>query len=163
MVEKIKIYFYRFTNEKKYLKALDNKNEVERLKLEVRNVELESVIKGLDIELNTLRGSVKKFPIDINIRDPIPTKPSQRKEYVGEVAGFHTKILKPKLTQMIHTSHMLFEEENFHEQDNMLRGVIHAFREISRWGDSMVNEQFGNQVDNPSLPEEKILEEIIKQ
>lgn len=159
MLEKIKLYFYRITSETKYLKALDNKNEIERLRLVTENDELSKYNKSLFKEITELRKSSKKFPIDINIKDPTPTKSNQRKEYVGEVAGFHTKILKSKITQMIHASHMLFEEENSYEQDNMLRGVIHAFREIIRWGDGMVNEQLGNQVDNPSSPDKEELKD----
>lgn len=157
-MKQIKIYFYHLIKKIKYFKA----NHADYLKLLVENDELVGRLTETETELKTIKESIKKFPIDVNIKDPIPSGSKQRKEYVSEVAGFHINFLKPKLLQMINATHILFEEENLHRQDLMLRGVTHAFREIIRWGDGMVNENMGNQTDDPSLPE-KTLEEITKE
>ena len=47
---------------------------------------------------------------------------------------------------MIHKAHILFEDEgNGERQNDRLKGVVYAFREIDRWGDMMISETMANQ------------------
>ena len=92
----------------------------------------------------------EKKLVDTKIGDVAPTKIEERKAYVAQVAGFHTDILEKKLNQMIVACHILLEEpENSSETDLALKGTIYSFRELIRWGKSMVNEQISyNNKDN---------------
>lgn len=101
-------------------------------------------VKRLKIELDT---KVAKYPVvDINVGDPAPVDKEERALYVAAVAGFHKDYLKPKIKQMISTSNSLLSEiANERDLDLVLKGSIYSFKELDRWGDTMISEQVGNQ------------------
>lgn len=143
-VESINVFGYRFVKGEDYKKA--SNSEAERLVLLNKNAELNEEVVGLKSEVETLEKREIKLPFDIRIGDPTPQKASQRKTYVAEVAGFHKTTLKDKLMFMIHTIHLLQEDEKVSEKQNdLLKGAIYAFRELDRWGDMMISETMANQ------------------
>lgn len=134
------------------------KSKIRELELigERNDLKDEVAEKDIRISRNTVGDKYKKQLIDIDIGDPSPTDVVKRKEYVAEVAGLHRKILEPKLRQMISVSHNLSEAvSSEREFDLVMKGVVYAFREILKWGESMVSEQVANQVgQNPSSPDD---------
>lgn len=109
--------------------------EKENLLLRAENISF----KNLELKEKTL--------IDMSLGDPTPNKTAQRKTYVSSVAGFYKDFYKKKLEYMISKSHNLLEEDGDRDIDLKIKGVIYAFREIMRWGESMINEQIANQTD----------------
>lgn len=105
----------------------------------------------------------EKTVIDVSLGDPIPQDTDTRKMYVATVAGFFKEILEPKLKYMISNVHNMFEEVgNDRDFDLILKGVTYSFREMIKWGESMVNEQVANQ--NPDAPDDdKTVEERLQE
>lgn len=150
-MKKIKLFGYRIVRDEDYERA--SNNEVDRLNLIVDrdNHKKESILLKTKLDAYELSSKVRRI-IPMDTGDPIPEGGDQRKFYVAKVAGLHKDILKPKLKQMISKVHNLLEEEsNDHNLDLILKGAVYSFREILIWGDSMVNEQIANQIDDPSL------------
>lgn len=118
--------------------------EKEKTQLESKVFELERRLKERDY-------------IDIDVGDPLPSDPKERRLYVGAVAGLYKDILEPKLKQMIaKTREALDEQDNTRDQDLLLKGTSYALFEIIRWGKLMQSEdQAHNAGQNPSVPEDK--------
>lgn len=128
------------------------KSIADRARLSVENEKLQSENEKLLAEVKSMRGANPLIEMDLG--DPSPVDREKRKLYVAQVAGLHKEILEPKLKQMISKAHSLAEEQtNDREIDLQIKGVIYAFREMMKWGESMVNEQVANQVgENPASP-----------
>jgi len=103
----------------------------------------------------------KKVIFAFDIGDPIPKSEEDRKMYVASVAGFYKDILEPKLKQMISVALNLLEESsNERDFDLTLKGVVYSFRELMKWGETMINEQVANQTENN---QEESLEDKLKE
>lgn len=86
--------------------------------------------------------------IDIDIGDPTPQNPVERREYIARVAGFYDKTLKPKCVQMISMFHRLVEDEtNDLKTDTYLKIGIYICREFMKWGEQAVNEHVSYQAE----------------
>lgn len=121
-----------------------DRDVVEEAEYLVTNRHLRGIIKTLEAENKALRN--KTAPVDIKMSDPSPNDTEKRQSYVAEVAGFHKKILEPKLKQMISSAQdLLSNTSNSRDEDLALKGSIYAFWELIYWGESMVNEQLANQ------------------
>ena len=135
------------------------RSKVRELELIVQRDDFKDKIDDLTIKISRkqIDQEYKKQLIDIDIGDPGPKDVVKRKEYVAKVAGLHKEILEPKLRQMISVSHNLSESVSADRDfDFLMKGVVYAFREILKWGESMVSEQVANQIgENPSSPKDK--------
>lgn len=107
--------------------------------------------------LERIRKLSAREKVPVSVGDPLPVDKEQRRAFVGAVAGLHNEVLRPKLLQMISEAREIMDnEDNTHEQDLMLKGTSHAFWELLRWGDAIVNEdQAYNSGQNPSVPGDK--------
>jgi len=123
--------------------------EDEILKLKVQNQSLKIKNESLEKRLVSLEGH--KYLVDVNIGDPAPSKPVDRKVYVAAVAGLYKDHLHPKFMQMISTAHALLEPfENDREKDLLLKGVVFTLWDLDKWGERMVNEHLANLEDQSS-------------
>lgn len=152
----IKKFPFKFLIGKEYEEYQKSKNRelgliAQRNKLEDRIAEL-----ILQIRKSEISEAHKDNLLDIDIGDPSPVDIVKRKEYVALVAGLHKDVLEPKLKQMISVSHNLLEsDQTDRDFDLLMKGVIYSFREILKWGDSMVSEQIASQIgENPSAPKD---------
>lgn len=118
---------------------------------------------ALKTEVASLLGKDKNKYIDVTLHDPTPTDSVERKMYVSKVAGFHKDIFEKKIQYMISVAHTLSESiDNERDFDLVMKGVVYAFREFLKWGDSMVNEQIANQIENKDVDEDrKVLQEAL--
>ncbi len=116
----------------------------------------------LKAEIVTLRTREEKDRpiIDTNIGDTTPTDSEARKMYVASVAGFFKNIMEPKLKEMISVAHNVLEErDSDRDFDLILKGIIYSYRDLIRWGESMLNEQISY---TANKEEEMISEEEVK-
>lgn len=125
----------------------------------VKLAEVQEEFKVIATELDRVKKGQKREPrpiINPRLGDPMPVDKEQYTLYVAQVAGLHTDILKPKLTQMISSLYAMLEEAtNDREYDQAVKGAIYFAWELMRWGDLMVNRQIAIQTgENPSLSEE---------
>lgn len=147
---------------KKYLHSLEVENEGLRKENEL----FLSTMKTRTEEVESLRSMVSEFrkredlydPIDVDVSDPVPDKSQERKEYVARIAGFYTDILKKKLVHMISNFHKALEEEtNNRDGDFVLKAGVYVCREFMLWGQNMIKEQIGYQVEAQEEAEEETL------
>ena len=97
--------------------------------------------------------------------DPTPGGDA-RAMYVASVSGFYKDILENKLKQCISVAYGLLEEtNNDRDFDLTIKGVIYSFRELTKWGETMYNEQIANQIGDKEQGdgEGKTLTEKIKE
>ncbi len=147
----MKIFDLKIVSKSKYEEAMQSL--AKRIELEVQKENLLRRVKQLEAENKSLN-TPRKF-IDIKMGDPSPLDSTKRRSYVGQVAGLYKDVLEPKFKQMISVAHSLLEDEtNTLQEDISLKGAIYAFWEIIRWGESMLNEQLGNQ-SNPDSSSDK--------
>lgn len=100
-----------------------------------------NVLKAEIVTLRTREGKERSI-IDTNIGDTTPTDSEARKMYVASVAGFFKNIMEPKLKEMISVAHNVLEErDSDRDFDLILKGIIYSYRDLIRWGESMLNEQ----------------------
>lgn len=116
-------------------------------------VERDDLKKENDRLRRDLDAAVAKYPIvSMDVGDPSPKDKEERKLYVAAIAGFHKDYLKPKIQQMISTTHSLLKDmQNERELDLVLKGTVYSLEELDKWGDSMISEQVSNQIgQNPA-------------
>ena len=118
-------------------------------------VDYSEVVRKMTNEKLALQAQIATFKpkeiFDISIGDPTPTDSEERRMYVAQVAGFFKEILEPKLKQMISSAHNILEATSSdRDSDLQLKGVIYSFREMIKWGNSVLNEQIANQTDGIS-------------
>jgi hypothetical protein len=119
-----------------------------------------NVLKAEKLALQSQLEEKMKPLIDVNIEDPSPKDTAIRKIYVSRVAGFFKEILNEKLNQMISVAHNILEETNSsRDYDLILKGIVFSYRDLIRWGESMVNEQMANQTTEISEEDKKTLED----
>ena len=107
-----------------------------------------NVLKAEIVTLRT-REEKQKSIIDTNIGDTTPVDSEERKMYVASVAGFFKNIMGPKLEEMISVAHNVLEErDSDRDFDLILKGVIYSYRDLIRWGESMLNEQLSYTANN---------------
>lgn len=115
---------------------------------------------------------VKAKPVvDVEVLDPAPTAVEERKMFIAEVAGFHHKIMKPRLLKFISDARGQFEELSRNtygfsqeQYDIFLKGTLNAYWLIFEWGEGAINEQIANQMEARDISdaERKELQEKVK-
>lgn len=130
----------KILNKFDYVKNLNN--QISQLKDE------QLILRAKLISLEHLEAEKPKEIIDIEIGDPTPTDSEARKIYVATVAGFFKNIMEPKLKYMLSYLHNRFEEQDSERDfDLILKGAAYSYRELIKWGNTMINEQISNQTD----------------
>lgn len=143
---------YRIVKASDYIDAKTSGKE--RLKLLVENSSLKAELTMVRSQLESHRQ--QKVVIGGEVGDPTPKDRAGRRMYVAKVAGLHKDVLEPKLKHMIQTAHVLLEETgNPEKYDDTLKGAVYSFRELLRWGESMVNEQIANQIEDSKMTNEE--------
>lgn len=128
---------------------------------------LDKLAKEYQHQVRTLREFNQenrlKDIINVDIGDPTPDNPEERKHYIGRVAGFYRDVLQKKCLQMISVWHRLLEEEtNDRETDLYLKIGVFICRDFMKWGDAAISEQLSYQTEEPPTPAE-MKEETITQ
>ena len=113
--------------------------------LKLRMIQLKNDNDKKARTIEALEKQIEKYRIHevipVDLGDPAPQDKEKRAVYVGEVAGLHTDILRPKLMQMIATGRAVLEaDDNTREDDLRVKGMLFGFWEIIRWGDMLVSE-----------------------
>lgn len=131
----------------------------------------EEELSDIKIKNSLLRAEVRSFTekvkeekqiFDFSEGDPIPSGVEERKMYVASVAAFYKSILEQKLKYCISVAHNLLEETSSDRDfDLTVKGVVYSFRELMKWGETMLNEQVANQLGDE--PEEVPLTDRIKE
>lgn len=119
----------------------------------IRKITNEKLVLKAEVAAMKKDEELERNTFNFHVGDPTPTETELRKMYVASVSGFFKDTLKKKLEYMIFVAHKLLEEQtNDRDLDLNLKGVVYAFRELLKWGESMVNEQIAYQTDNNSEP-----------
>jgi len=106
------------------------------------------------LELNSVKGEVKKPVVKVNIGDPTPVDGPARKAYIARVAAFHKEVMRDKILAMISDVHSELEKVDIGPvMDQILKGTINSLWLIYNWGEQCINEQIANQ--NEELTEEE--------
>lgn len=134
---------FRLVRRNEYLEMRDTYSRI--LELEVENDVLSREIKDLAEQRDNLKRQMQKTEWDIvaDMDDPQPQDTTSYNEYVSEVAGFHTRILDEKLRHAISVAYKILEESSDPLVNERIKGTIYGFRELRRWGESMVNKKVG--------------------
>lgn len=158
--------FLGYTPETVLRETIDNYGEALSRMANEKNV-LKSEIFSLKDQLSKEKDKQIKSFVSLSVGDPSPVDTEQRKAYVAQVAGFFKEIMDPKLNQMLSVAHNLLEEtSNGNEYDLVLKGVTFSYRDLMKWGQSMVNEHVSNQTsvkDDVSVEEVKTLQEKLNE
>ena len=126
-------------------------------------------VKSLQEERDSLVSQLGKTHWDIvaDMSDPSPVDTEEYKACVSEVAGFHTRVLQPKMLHSISMAYKLMEDSSDHSFNDRLKGTVYGLREIMRWGESMVNKQLefsrkeDEEFDGSSFSSSKIISDIL--
>lgn len=149
---------FNFFKKYKIVKASEHVDAIvsggERIKLTLERDKLKEQVNLLSSQLKSYRE--QKVVIGGEVGDPTPKDRAERRMYVAKVAGLHKDVLEPKLKHMIQTAHILLEETgNPEKYDDTLKGAVYSFRELLRWGESMLNEQIANQIEDSKMTNEE--------
>ena len=160
-MKKIFSWFGYVPNKEGLAKYIQSEREraLERGSLQAENKELRTALF-----LEKQKTGLPHPVVGVDVKDPSPTDSQKRKSYVGQVAGVHIDIMKPKLLQMIAETREQFEiidrntfGYNQEQYDLFLKGTINGLWLIHDWGESMLNEQLSYQnPDGDGLDDEEL-------